>query len=104
DNLITGKILSKMLESEFGHSVTCLESGEEGLQVLRMDAYDLIFMDIDMPGLDGVETSTVIRKEAAILETNRKIPIIAYTTNKRSQRFFECGMVSIQRVTRTICM
>jgi len=93
-----------MLESEFGHSVTCLESGEEGLQVLRMDAYDLIFMDIDMPGLDGVETSTVIRKEAAILETNRKIPIIAYTTNKRSQRFFECGMVSIQRMTRTICM
>ena len=93
-----------MLEREFGHSVTCLESGAEGLEVLRMDAYDLVFMDIDMPGLDGFETSVVIRKETAILETNRKIPIIAYTTNKKTQRFFDCGMVSIQRVTRTICI
>ncbi|KAG9290101.1 hypothetical protein G9A89_010407 [Geosiphon pyriformis] len=115
DNIITGKILSKILEKEFGHHVTCLESGEAALEALSQEVFDICFLDIDMPGINGVETTLAIRQMATnggaeivanlspsaaaafatatqILEPNRAIPIIAYTTNECSQRFLDCGM------------
>ncbi|CAG8736568.1 6219_t:CDS:2, partial [Dentiscutata erythropus] len=92
DNLITGKILSKILSKEFNHQVTCVTSGNEALNLLSKNIYDLIFMDIDMPELSGIETSMKIRNSTNIKEENRVIPIFAYTTNKWEDKFLNAGM------------
>lgn len=93
DNIITAKLLSKILSKEFGHNTTWITSGREALLKLSIEKFDMIFMDIDMPVLSGIETTIAIHaKGSNVLEQNRKIPIIAYTTNPCDDRFFEAGM------------
>ncbi|CAG8854959.1 11569_t:CDS:1, partial [Gigaspora margarita] len=82
DNLITNKILSKILTKEFNHQVTSISSGGEALKILSKAHYDIVFMDIDMPELSGIDTSIKIRNSTIVIEKNREIPIFAYTTNE----------------------
>ncbi|CAG8827810.1 25542_t:CDS:2, partial [Gigaspora margarita] len=56
DNLITGKILLKILTNEFKHQIKFISSSSEALNLLSQDIYDLVFMDIDMPEKSGVKT------------------------------------------------
>lgn len=93
DNSITARVLSKILQKEFGHQTTCAESGKDALVQLSHEVFDLIFMDIDMPELSGIETAQAIHSSASVvLEQNKRIPIIAYTTNQCEKRYFEAGM------------
>jgi len=92
DNIITGKILAKILEKEFNHEVTCVMSGNEALEKLSNENFDIIFMDIDMPKQNGVEICVKIRTTAIALEENRKIPVLAYTTNPWEESFDQAGM------------
>ncbi|CAG8521824.1 16961_t:CDS:1, partial [Acaulospora colombiana] len=93
DNVITARMLSRILSREFGHTTTCTVSGKEALERLSDEAFDIIFMDIDMPELSGIETTLAIHAAGStVLEENRKIPIIAYTTNPCEERYFEAGM------------
>ncbi|CAG8782901.1 204_t:CDS:2, partial [Acaulospora morrowiae] len=88
----TGKILSKILEKEFNHQVTCVISGSEALAELSKSMFDVVFMDIDMPEQSGVETSLKIRNTSIALQENRQIPILAYTTNNWDEEFMKAGM------------
>jgi CheY-like chemotaxis protein len=54
--------LYKELESE-GYSVDTATSGDEALQKVRVKDYDIVFVDLVMPGMDGVETCKSIKKE-----------------------------------------
>jgi len=73
-NLWSGR---KMLE-KLGHAVTTAVNGQEVLELLATRDFDLIFMDIQMPVLDGVEATTAIRA-ATNLGAKADIPIIAMT-------------------------
>lgn len=53
-----------------------VENGEQAVEILKSEHFDLIFMDIQMPRMDGVEATQLIRKELAI-----NTPIIALTAN-----------------------
>lgn len=53
-----------------------VENGEQAVEILKSEPFDLIFMDIQMPRMDGVEATQLIRKELAI-----NTPIIALTAN-----------------------
>ncbi len=68
--LVAEKILSKL-----GAKVTTAVSGELALEMVKVNAYDVIVMDIQMPGLDGHQASMEIRK----LQFKR--PIIALSAN-----------------------
>jgi DNA-binding LytR/AlgR family response regulator len=46
-------------------AVECAESGQEALQALASAAYDAVFLDVRMPGLDGVELARVLRRFAS---------------------------------------
>ncbi|CAG35088.1 response regulator [Desulfotalea psychrophila] len=74
-----------------GAEVTLAENGQECLERLEESSYDLILMDVQMPVLDGYETTRRIRKD----EKYRALPIIAITANALSddiEKCFEAGM------------
>ncbi len=64
-----------------GFEVDTAESGEKGLQMKKDAEYDLIFLDLKMPGMNGVETLRQIRK------TDKKVPIYIFTAFHKE--FFE---------------
>jgi len=81
----------KMLE-KLGHTVTTVTNGQEALEILSRQEFDLIFMDIQMPVLDGVEATRVIRKGK---RPQAEIPIIAITAYAMTgdrEIFLQAGM------------
>jgi Signal transduction histidine kinase len=84
DNEIN-QIIAKETLSEMGFSVSVADNGRQGVDAFRAGEYDLIFMDIRMPIMDGIEATQEIRRiETACAESGqpiKSIPIIAMTAN-----------------------
>ena len=59
-----------------GYEVIEAKSGEEGIKLAIKERPDLIIMDIQLPGIDGLETAKMIRE----LKADGKVPIIALTS------------------------
>jgi PAS domain S-box-containing protein len=77
---------------KIGHIPLCANDGAEVLKLLQSDQFDLILMDIQMPNLDGVETTIAIRNS---YEKFSKIPIIALTAHAMAgdrEKFLAHGM------------
>jgi CheY-like chemotaxis protein len=55
----------KILLKEFGCSIVLAESGDEGVALAQAERFDVIFMDLNMPGMDGDETTKRIRAAGA---------------------------------------
>jgi signal transduction histidine kinase/CheY-like chemotaxis protein len=77
DNPINQKVAMHMLH-KFGYEAQAASNGKEVLESLSRDMYDLILMDIQMPELDGFETTRIIRESR---KNYSHIPIIAMTAN-----------------------
>jgi len=79
DNLINQKLAQKLLEKR-GHHVETAHNGQEALQQLMHQPFDIVLMDCQMPIMDGYEATQAIRSgNANVLNPN--IPIIAITAN-----------------------
>lgn len=79
DNLINQKILSKMLE-KLGVETVVVENGQEAFDIIQKEKFDLIFMDMQMPILDGISATVKIReyeKDKVLVP----IKIVALTAN-----------------------
>lgn len=76
DNHINQMVTRKMLEKQ-GIKSTIVENGYLAVDEAKRQNFDMILMDINMPGMDGFETATAIR------EFNESIPIIALTATDR---------------------
>ena len=74
DNEMNRYMLSRRLQRRGYHIVTA-ENGEQGLSLARLEAPDLILMDITLPEMDGWEVSRQLKAD----ESTRHIPIIALT-------------------------
>ena len=77
DNQINRRILARMAR-ELGYATCEVESGEAALERLAAEPFDLVFMDCQMPGLDGYETTRRIR---TLEHQERRWPIIAQTAS-----------------------
>ena len=60
DQAIRDSFVLSLLEAPY--QVDTAPSGEEGIEMVRKSDYDIIFLDLKMPGLDGVETMRELRK------------------------------------------
>jgi CheY-like chemotaxis protein len=92
DNVVNQRLAVRTLEKE-GHTVVVASDGVKTLAALEGDQFDVVLMDVQMPVMDGVETTAVIRsKESA---TSAHIPIVAMTAHALTgdeQRFLDSGM------------
>lgn len=75
DDLSVGQITRAKLE-KFGHSVDVVRDGRKAISFAREHDYDLIFMDISMPLLNGIEATRVIRSDKG---HRSGVPIVALT-------------------------
>jgi CheY-like chemotaxis protein len=80
DNEINREIAGEIL-SDMGLSVEFAEDGEQGVEAFVKKEYDIIFMDIRMPIMDGLEATRHIRQIEQERPGNQHIPIIAMTAN-----------------------
>ncbi len=92
DNRVNQFIVEAMLQ-DWGLNVDVASNGREAVELFNKRHYDLILMDIQMPEVDGVEATYLIR--ASQDKTKAKVPIVALTANttKQAQRqFMTAGM------------
>ncbi|MEQ8925026.1 MAG: ATP-binding protein [Fulvivirga sp.] len=90
DNSVNLQIASEILRKS-GCKVTSMNSGKKAVKSAQAEKFDLIFMDIQMPDLDGVETSRRIRK----IDLNKHTPIIAmtaYSMKGDREKYLSSGM------------
>jgi two-component system, sensor histidine kinase and response regulator len=83
DNTVNQRLVKRILEKE-GHDVVVVANGREVLEALKLealknDAFDLVLMDVQMPLMDGFETTKAIREAEA--PTKAHIPIVALTAH-----------------------
>jgi PAS domain S-box-containing protein len=93
DNPVNQKVASEIL-SKSGCEVETAESGEEAIRKIQNRSgkpYDLIFMDIQMPGLDGVETTRLLRN-LNLPDLPPIIAMTAYAMKEDRERFIQAGM------------
>ena len=95
DEPINQQILQAIL-TKLGHQATLASNGEQALQLLESNLYDIILMDVQMPILDGIETTRRI-KESKKYTAAKNIPIVALTAYAMAgdqERCLEAGMDS----------
>jgi two-component system, sensor histidine kinase and response regulator len=78
DSLVNQKLAVGLLE-RWGHSVRVCNNGQEALAALEVDEFDLVLMDVQMPELDGLEATRMIRSRE--LKAGRRVPIVAMTAH-----------------------
>ncbi|MGC1188846.1 MAG: response regulator [Candidatus Acidiferrales bacterium] len=92
DNLVNQKLATRLLEKR-GFEVTVAGDGRAALDALEKNSFDAILMDVQMPEMDGFETTAAIRNKEQI--TGAHIPIIAMTAHALKgdqQRCLDAGM------------
>ncbi|OPZ06672.1 MAG: Aerobic respiration control sensor protein ArcB [candidate division BRC1 bacterium ADurb.BinA364] len=93
DNETNRAILMAMLE-KIGCEAEAALSGADALEALSQRPFDLVLMDVQMPGLDGIETTRAIRRRAAG-SVACNVPVVALTAHAMPgdrERCLEAGM------------
>jgi CheY-like chemotaxis protein/HPt (histidine-containing phosphotransfer) domain-containing protein len=92
DNPVNRLVALKLLE-KLGHSVVQVEDGKQALEAFGRQRFDLILMDVQMPGMDGFEATAAIRATEAT--SGEHVPILALTAHAMKgdrERCIEKGM------------
>ncbi|WP_285907531.1 response regulator [Pseudodesulfovibrio pelocollis] len=94
DNRVNRLMAARMLAT-MGHEAATANNGEEALALLEREPFDAVFMDIQMPGMNGVQATRRIREAGPGSAMNPAIPIIAITAHAMAgdrEIFLEGGM------------
>ena len=72
-----------------GYNVSIARNGERAIQIVKENNPHIVFLDIKMPGMNGIETLKHIR------EFNQKIPVIMFTAYAEEEKFYEAQELNI---------
>jgi CheY-like chemotaxis protein len=89
DNPINQKITQKMLR-RLGYHADVAANGIEALQAMEHQSYDIVLMDIQMPGMDGLEATRIIRQRWP--SGPKIIAITAYALDYSREMCLDAGM------------
>jgi CheY-like chemotaxis protein len=87
DNPINMELVMEILTAN-GISVDGAVDGEEAIEKVKKETYDLVLMDIELPGMDGVDTTKIIKSK------HKNLPVIALTSYAMKgdrERFMAAG-------------
>ncbi len=85
DDLINQRVIALMLQ-RFGLQCLVVPDGPSALNALQAGEWDLVFMDCQLPGIDGLETT----RRARLMLGDRELPIVALTANARAEDRAAC--------------
>ncbi|HEY6922677.1 MAG TPA: response regulator, partial [Steroidobacteraceae bacterium] len=92
DNAVNQLVMTSLLKKR-GHKVTIVPDGRRAIDAVAANDFDIVFMDVQMPELDGLEATREIRSREA--GTRHRVPIVALTahaTQSDMDRCLETGM------------
>jgi signal transduction histidine kinase/DNA-binding response OmpR family regulator len=78
DNPVNQRLVTRLLEKR-GHRVAVAANGREALEALEKDSFDLVFMDVQMPEMDGLEATAALREKEKGSGIHQ--PVIALTAH-----------------------
>jgi len=87
-------IMASRLLRKAGHSVTTVGNGQQAIDALSRGHYDLVLMDVQMPVINGIQATEIIRS-GAVENVPNDLPVIGLTAFARSadkKRFLDAGM------------
>jgi DNA-binding NtrC family response regulator len=93
DDAVVGRSFDRVL-TEKGYDVSTVLSGEEGLKKVGTDGFDLVFTDIKMPGMDGLEMAKRIK------EMNPWMPVVVVTGYGSEANEARAGEVGVTEFLR----
>jgi PAS domain S-box-containing protein len=91
DNAINQKVALRMLQ-RLGYSAGVAGNGHEVLAALQQQAYDIILMDVQMPQMDGLTATQLIRQNNTLQQRPYIIALTANALKGDRERFLEAGM------------
>ncbi len=92
DNVVNQRLGMRLLEKR-GHSVLVASNGQEALDAVAREAFDVVLMDVQMPVMDGLEATAILRQREQ--GTGRRLPVIAMTARAMKgdrERCLQAGM------------
>ena len=95
DNAVNRAVLSDMLQS-LGHSVVLAHDGEEGVEAANKELFDIIFMDISMPNMNGLEATQEIRSGHGLNRNTHILGLTAFGRNEFNDSAEKAGMNDLQ--------
>jgi CheY-like chemotaxis protein len=91
DNEVNREVLEEMLR-RLGHEVSVAIDGEQGQVLLESTTFDAVFMDVQLPGIDGLELT---RRFRAISQSTPVIGLTAHTSPRDRDRCLAAGMNAV---------
>jgi PAS domain S-box-containing protein len=94
DNDVNQRLATRLLEKK-GHRVVITSNGREALDALAKNRYDLVFMDVQMPEMDGIQATLALREREKAIGDGYHQPVIALTAHAMKgdqQRCLAAGM------------
>ncbi|MCW8934535.1 MAG: ATP-binding protein [Gammaproteobacteria bacterium] len=86
EDVMINQLIAKEILTQSGMFIDTANNGKEAVKMASEKAYDLIFMDIQMPEMDGYDATRLIRK----IPSYKDIPIIAMTANAMADDKLNC--------------
>ena len=90
DNVVNQRLIARLLEKR-GHQVAIVGNGREALSALQQERYDLVLTDVQMPEMDGMEATRIIRDKEKLSGVHQAV--IALTAHAmKGERCLAAGM------------
>ena len=94
DNPVNREVAKKMLE-QLGHEVHLANNGDHALDAMEEGAFDIVFMDINMPVVDGVEATRLLRLMSDPAGSTPVVGLTADATDTGRIACLEAGMIDV---------